>query len=144
MKKFAFRFAAVLRQREIVLDQKRAVLSEAERKRTMAEELLTQRRQALNGQLNGGPRPNQSFDANAELVRQRFIHSLRQEIRRREQQLELIMQEVEAARAAVQEAHQALRAIEMLEEKDREAWRFALKRAEEKQTDETNAQRWGR
>lgn len=144
MKKFAFRFAAVLRQREIVLDQKRADLSEVERKRVMAEDLLTQRRQTLNGHLNAGPRPNQTFDANAELIRQRFIHTLRQEIRRREQQLELIQQELENARKAVSEAHQALRAIEMLKEKDFEAWKFELKRAEEKQTDETNSQRWGR
>lgn len=144
MKKFAFRFAAVLRQREIVLDQKRAEFSEVERKRVLAEDLLTQRRQTLDGQLAAGPRPNQSFDANAELIRQRFIHSLRQEIRRREQQLELIRQELEAARLAVTGAHQNLRAIELLREKDEAAWRHELKRAEEKQTDETNSQRWGR
>lgn len=144
MKKFAFRFAAVLRQREIVLDQKRAELTEVERKRQLADDLLGQRRQALNGHLNAGPRPNQSFDANAELIRQRFIHSLRQEIRRREQQLEMIGQELERARQAVAEAHQALRAIELLRDKDFEAWKFEMKRAEERQTDETNAQRWGR
>lgn len=144
MKKFAFRFAAVLRQREIVLDQRRAELSEVDRKRLLAEDLLEQRRLALTGELNSGPRPNRTFDANAELIRQRFIHTLRQEIRRREQQLDQILQELEAARKAVATAHQELRAIELLREKDEAAWRFELKRAEEKQTDETNSQRWGR
>ncbi len=144
MKKFAFRFAAVLRQREIVLEQKRVALGEVERKRIMAEELLTQRRTTLDGHLASGPRPNMAFDASAELVRQRFIHSLRQEIGRREQQMEMIAQELNTAREAVNAAHQALRAIEMLREKDEAAWRFELKRSEERQTDETNSQRWGR
>lgn len=144
MKRFKFRFAVVLRQREIVLDQKRAAMAEVDRKRVLAEDLLAQRRQSLDAQLAGGPRPNQLFDANAELVRQRYIHSLRQEIARRDQQLELIRQELNTARQAVTEAHQALRAIEILRDKDEEAWRLEMKRAEEKQTDETNAQRWGK
>jgi len=144
MKKFRFRFQAVLQQREIVLDEKRGVLAEAQRKRALAESLLDERRDALAAQLNGGPQANTAFVPAAELVRQRYIMSLRQEIRRREQQLTQIDQEVEKARAAVTEAHQALRAIEVLREKDEAEWRFELKRTEERNTDEHNSSRHGR
>ena len=144
MKKFRFRFQAVLQQREIVLDEKRGLLAEAQRKRALAESLLDERRDALTAQLNGGPQANTAFVPAAELVRQRYIMSLRQEIRRREQQLTQIDQEVEKARTVVTEAHQALRAIEVLREKDEAEWRFEFKRAEERSTDEHNSSRHGR
>ena len=144
MKKFRFRFQAVLQQREIVLDEKRGLLAEAQRKRALAESLLDERRDALTAQLNGGPQANTAFVPAAELVRPRYIMSLRQEIRRREQQLTQIDQEVEKARTVVTEAHQALRAIEVLREKDEAEWRFEFKRAEERNTDEHNSSRHGR
>jgi flagellar export protein FliJ len=144
MKKFRFRFEAVLHQREIVLDEKRGVLAEAQRKRSLAESLLEERRAALLSQLQAGPRVHTAFDASTELVRQRYILSLRQEIRRREQQLALIEQEVEKARVVVTEAHQAMRAIEVLREADEAEWRHAMKRDEERTTDEHNSSRHGR
>ncbi|MSP73437.1 MAG: flagellar export protein FliJ [Myxococcales bacterium] len=144
MKKFSFRFAAVLRQREIVLDQKRSIFAEVERKLALAEELLTQRRQDLGAQLAGGPQAGQAFDARKELVRHRYIFSLRQEIGRREQQMVMVEQELTRARQVVTVAHQDLRAMEILREKDHLAWQHEMKRAEERQIDEHNAQRFQR
>jgi flagellar export protein FliJ len=138
LKKFTFRFEAVERQRTIVLDGRVAELAEAQRKRQLADQLLAQRRESL---ADAGRPAGATFDARHELVRQRYLHALRAEIARREQQLAHIDREVEEARGRVAEAHRALRAIELLRERDLEEWKAEVRRAEGREIDEHNATR---
>ncbi len=139
MKKFTFRFEAVERQRAIVLDGRVAELAESQRKRQLAEQLLAERREGLAAA--GRPDALAAFDARHEVVRQRYLHALRTEIARREQQLALIDREINEARGRVAEAHRALRAIELLRERDLEEWKAELRRAEGREIDEHNANR---
>jgi flagellar export protein FliJ len=138
LKKFTFRFEAVERQRGIVLDGRVAELAEAQRKRQFAEQLLAQRRESLAATARPA---GASFDARHELVRQRYLHALRAEIARREQQLAQIDREIDEARGRVAEAHRALRAIELLRERDLAEWKTELRRAEGRELDEHNASR---
>ncbi|MCA9540544.1 MAG: flagellar FliJ family protein, partial [Myxococcales bacterium] len=68
----------------------------------------------------------------------------REEINRRAHQLAQLDAEFEAAQAKVAAAWRALRAIEVLEERDRAAWKLEMGRAEQQEADERNAQRFGR
>jgi flagellar export protein FliJ len=138
MKKFTFRFEAVERQRGVLLDTRTAELAEAQRKRRMAEGLLAQRRETLAAAQRG---PGVPFDARQELIRQRYLHALRQEIARREQQLRLIDAEIDEARNRVTQAHRDLRAIELLRERDHDEWRADVRRAEGAEIDEHNSNR---
>lgn len=141
MKKFVFRFEVVERHRNLLLDDRTAALAEALRKRRVAEDLLAQRRAALATLQAAGPAAGEPFDARRELIRQRYLFTLRAEIARREQQLALIDEEIAEARAAVAEAHRAVRAMELLRARDEAAWRAELRRHEDKQTDEHNGRR---
>lgn len=144
MKRFEFRFEAVRKQRDALLDQAKSRLAEVVGRHTLAVELLTERRADLTRLAAGGPRPGAPLDPGRELIRQRHLQHLRDEIARRERQLEPLQKAVDEARAAVAEAHHALRAIEKLEERDREAWRLETRREEQKEADERSAQRFGR
>jgi len=141
VRRFMFRFEAVLKQRNAVLDQRTLELAEVERKRAMALDLLTRRRQSLATHVATSGVARGRFEPHRELIRQRYLQRLRAEIGRRELQLETIGEEHETARVAVTEAHRGVRAMELLEERDRTLWAAEVRRAEERENDEQNAQR---
>lgn len=144
MKRFEFRFEAVRKQRDAMLDQAKGRLGEVIGRHALAVELLEARRAELAELAAQTARPGQPIDPRRALLRQRHLHGLREEIGRRERQLESLQKVVDEARAAVAEAHHALRAIEVLEERDREAWVQETLREEQKEADERSAQRFGR
>ena len=143
MKAFKFRFAAALRQRNLLLDAATGALAEAESRRVLAEKLLLERRQLVH-ELASQERASGPFDPNAELIRQRHLYGLREEIQRREVLLAQLTELVEEKRQEVAEAHRDLRAMEILEEKEREAWRKEVLSEEQKETDDRNSQRHNR
>lgn len=140
VKKFRFRFEAVQRQRSAVLDAATAEMAEVMTRRELAASLLAERRHALDTLTAEGPRPGRPFDPRHEMVRQRHLGALREEIRRREVQVKRLDEVLAEARAKVAEAHRALRAIEILEERDRDAWRAEARKEEQREIDERNAQ----
>ncbi|MCA9558873.1 MAG: flagellar export protein FliJ [Myxococcales bacterium] len=144
MKRFTFRFAAVLKQRTALLDQAKAELGDAIARCNLAVDILTRRRQDLATLAAQAPTPGQPFDPQREVVRQRHLGALRQELERRQQMVERLEAIVDAAREKVAETHRGLRAIELLEERDREAWKAEARRLEQQENDERNAQRFGR
>lgn len=142
MRRFKFRFEAVKKQRSALLDVAQADLAEVLRRHGLATDLLAQRRAHLA--TTGASAPSGTFDAHAEVIRQHHIQAVRLEIQRREVQLERLDEELTEAREKVAEAHRAKRAMEILEERDREAWQAEAKRAEQAEADEQSAQRFGR
>lgn len=144
MKRFEFRFEAVRKQREAMLDLAKGRLGEVIGRYTLAVELLDERRQTLALLAAHTPAPGQPIDPRRALLRQRHLHALRGEIERREQQLESLQTAVDEARAAVAEAHHAHEAIKVLETRDREAWKQETLREEQREADERSAQRFGR
>lgn len=144
MKRFEFRFEAVRKQRDAMLDQAKGKLGEVIGRYTLAVDLLAERRQSLSLLASHTPQPGQPIDPRRALLRQRHLQALRDEIGRREHQLEALQKAVDEARAEVAKAHHALQAIEVLEERDREAWRDEMRREEQKEADERSAQRFGR
>lgn len=144
MKRFRFRFTAVQNQRQVILDQtlakKAAVL--AELNQAIAE--LHHLQSLYQGALHGGAAVGELFDAQQETWRQLRLFSLREEI----QQQELIIKEIEERLARVQEevteAHRDLKAMEVIEKKDREAWKKEFRAHQQKETDEINTTRFGR
>lgn len=144
MKRFEFRFEAVRKQREAMLDLAKGKLGEVIGRYTLAVELLAERRESLILIAGHTPRAGEPIDPRLALLRQRHLHALREEITRREHQLESLQKAIDEARAEVARAHHALRAIEVLEERDREAWKLETLREEQKEADERSAQRFGR
>ena len=144
MKRFVFRFAAVLMQRTTLLDVAKAELADALARRNLAVEILTRRRHDLDTLAKSGPRPGQPIDPRHETIRQNHLAALRAEIERRVQLVSRLEQTAEAQRRKVAAALRALKAIEILEERDRDAWKAEVRRLEQQETDERNAQRFGR
>ncbi len=144
MKRFEFRFEAVRKQREALLDLAKGKLGEVIGRHTLAVELITERRASLDRVASQSARPGQPFDPRLALLRETHLKALRDEIARREHQLEALQKAIDEARAAVAEAHHGLRAIEVLEERDRELWKQEMLREEQKEADERSAQRFGR
>jgi flagellar export protein FliJ len=144
MKRFKFRLTAVKNQRQVILDQKLAVKAEvlAELNRARAE------RQALEAAyiqtLHSGPQVGESFNAQVETWRQLQLFALREEMSAKDREIVEINTRLEEAQAEVTEAHRNLRAMELLEEKDRKAWRHEYKIHQQKETDEINTSRFGR
>ena len=144
MKRFQFRFTAVKHQRQVILDQKlakkAAVLSELNQ--AIAE------RQHLEGLYNatltGGAAVGELFDAQKETWRQLRLFSLREEITSAEQKIIELQQKLEEVQQEVTEAHRDLKAMEVIEDKDKEAWRKEFRRHQQKETDEINTTRFGR
>ena len=144
MKKFVFPLNAVKTQREIILDQKLAIKA-----KILAEkDLLMQNRMQLEAlyqqTLNGGPQVGQSFNAQYETWRQLRLFSLRDEIKLKDQAIAMVDHRLELAQQEVTEAHKNMRAMEILEEKARDAWAEEYRKEEQKNTDEINMQRFGR
>ena len=144
MLKFKFRFKAVQHQRQVILDQKLAIKAEilAERERALNERAHLE---ALYQQsLTGGAKVGEQFDAQTETWRQLNLFSLREEIKLKDQELDEIDKRLDEAQNEVTEAHRNLRAMEVLEEKDRDAWKHEYRIFQQKETDEINTTRFGR
>ena len=58
--------------------------------------------------------------------------------------MNLLIEEVEASRLAVAQAYRDVRALEVLEERDRAVWLEEMRIAEQKENDDHNSQRFGR
>jgi|LauGreDrversion4_2_1035121.scaffolds.fasta_scaffold344602_2 flagellar biosynthesis chaperone FliJ len=144
MKRFKFRLAAVRDQRQVVLDQKLARKAEvlAELEQALAER--AQLEQLYIQTLHGGPKVGERFNAQVETWRQLQLFSLREELMLRDRELVKIRERLEQAQREVTEAHTDLKAMEILERKDREAWQHEYKIYEQKETDEVNTTRFGR
>jgi len=142
MRRFRFRFEAVLKQRVVLLDAARSEFAEILGRHTFSERLLGERRANLDAAL--GRDEEGPIDPGHEMVRQRHIYTVREEVKRREYQLIQLEERLEAARLTVTEAHRELRAIEILEERDRETWAQEMKREEEKISDDLVGSRSGR
>lgn len=144
MKRFKFRLAAVRDQRQVVLDQKLARKAEvlAELEQALAER--AQLEQVYLQTLHGGPKVGERFNAQVETWRQLQLFSLREELMLRDRELVKIQERLEQAQQEVTEAHKDLKAMEILERKDREAWQHEYKIYEQKETDEVNTTRFGR
>ena len=143
MKKFRFRLEAALRQREAVLDNAKIELNEVSQRRDLAQNLLSDRQESLLVISQQGPQVGGQIDPGGELIRQRHMHVLREEIRRREQQVDHLERLREERRLKVVEAHRDLRALEILRERDYAAWLAEFKYQEQKETDERNSARFG-
>lgn len=144
MRRFRFRFEAVKKQRSAMLDAAKGRLGEVMNRYNLAVELLAERRQALLTVAGATPSAGRTFDPARDLIRQRHLQALRDEIKRREHQLTLVERELQKMREEVGAAHRALKAIEVLEERDIEEWRQETIREEQQEADERNAQRFGR
>lgn len=142
VRRFVFRFEAVKRQRDAMLDVAKGELAEVVQRHALAVELLAEKREALTVMAAG--RQSGAFDPRLERVRQLHLHALRDEISRREAQLVELDAALGEVRGKVAEAHRRLRAIEVLEERDREEWKLETAREEQQEADERSAQRFGR
>ena len=144
MKKFKFRLAAVRDQRQVVLDQKLAVKAQimAQRNQILAER--SQLEQLYHHTLISGAKVGEAFNPQVETWRQLRLFSLREEIRMKDQELIEIDRQLEEAQAQVVEAHKDLKAMEVLERKDKEAWKHEYRVYQQKETDEINTTRFGR
>jgi len=142
VRRFKFRFEAVKKQRSALLDAAQAALAMVLRRHELATRLLEERRAHVETLSTRGP--TGAFDPHAELVRQRHLQAVRLEIGRRETQLERLDEELNEARESVAGAHRELRAMEILEERDRDVWKAEARRLEQLEADERNAQRFER
>ena len=144
MKKFRFRLAPALSARRTILEAIQGELAEVLSRQNFAEELLEKRQAALREMALVTPKAGKPFDPGNELIRQRHLKQLRDEIERRQHQLSELHTLVEETRDKVAEAFRDVRALEILEEKDLEAWRLESRRDEQKENDDFSAQRHGR
>ncbi len=144
MKRFKFRLTAVRDQRQVVLDQKLARKAEvlAELEQALAER--AQLEQLYIQALHGGPKVGEAFNAQVETWRQLQLYSLREELMLKDREIVKIQERLVEAQNEVTEAHRDLKAMEVLERKDREAWQHEYKVYEQKETDEVNTTRFGR
>lgn len=136
MKSFKFRLAAALHHRELLLEIAQSELAQAQEKLNLAKELLDQCAQTLRGFVDAAPLTGDQFDPNHDLIRQRHIYQIREEIERRTAMIKQLTDLQQEKIAAVSEAHKDVRAMELLEEKEKAAWLLDMKRAEQKELDE--------
>lgn len=129
-------------QRSALLEVAQAALAEVGRRHVLAVELLAARREHL--QTLGAQSPRGAFNPQTETIRQHHLQAVRLEIGRRTVQLERLDEELESARVAVAEAHRGVKAMEILEERDRDAWKAEARRLEQIEVDERNSQRFER
>ncbi len=136
MKAFKFRLAAALQHRELLLEVAQSELAQAVEKLDLAERLLEECNQRIQSHVDAAPTSGSQFDANQELIRQRHIYQIREEVDRRKAMIKQLEDARQEKVDAVAEAHRSLRALEILEEKERAAWLLEFKRAEQKELDE--------
>ena len=144
MKRFRFRLEAALKQRDAVLDNAKIELNEVSQRLNLAEDLLNERHDALKTLTHRPCEAGTHLDPGAELIRQRHMHVLRDEVSRREKQVQHLSRVREERRLKVIEAHRDLRALEILKERDKAQWLAEIKYEEQKETDDRNCARFGR
>ena len=144
MKKFEFRLSAALKARNVALDAAKTELADVSSRHALAEKLLQSRRDDLMTLAQSDREPGTPLDAHRELLMQRHQHQVREEIGRREHIVFKLVEEMEEARQKVAEAYREVRALEVLEERDRLEWIEETRREEQKENDEHNSQRFGR
>ena len=144
MKKFKFRLAAALRARNTILEARQAELANVNSRLTLAQELREQRAGEFATLTQAGPTIGAAMDPGRELQRQRHLDHVRNEVDRRLEIVRQLEEEFETVQASVAEAYREVRALEILEERDRKAWLEENKREEQKLVDDRNSQRHGR
>lgn len=144
MKRFKFRFAAVKDQRQVILDQKLAKKAEAlaELNQALAEKDHLQN--LYQQTLYGGAQVGQLFNAQEETWRQLRLFSLREEIQSADQKIVELENKLAEIQEEVTEAHRDLKAMEVIEDKDKKTWQHEFKVHQQKETDEINTTRFGR
>lgn len=144
MKRFKFRFSAVKDQRQVILDQKLAKKANAiaELNQAYAEKMHLE--QLYQQALFGGAKVGELFNAQQETWRQLRLFSLREEIEAAERKISELEQKLAEIQEEVTEAHRDLKAMEVIEAKDKKAWRHEFKIHQQKETDEINTTRFGR
>lgn len=144
MKRFKFRFAAVKDQRQIILDQKLAKKAQALAELNQAHAEKQHLENLYHQALHGGPQVGQLFNAQEESWRQLRLFSLREEIQSAEKKIVECEEKLNEIQEEVTEAHRDLKAMEVIEEKDRKTWRHEYNVHQQKETDEINTTRFGR
>ena len=144
MKRFKFRFSAVKNQRQVILDQKLAkkakVLAELNQAYAEKEHLQNLYQQTLHG----GAQVGQLFNAQEETWRQLRLFSLREEIQTADRKISQLEEKLAEIQEEVTEAHRDLKAMEVIEKKDKKNWQHEFKVHQQKETDEINTTRFGR
>ncbi|MAD61490.1 MAG: hypothetical protein CMH49_08275 [Myxococcales bacterium] len=144
MKRFKFRFAAVKDQRQIILDQKLAKKAQALAELSQAHAEKQHLEQLYHQTLHGGAQVGQLFNAQEESWRQLRLFSLREEIQSAERKIIECEERLNEIQEEVTEAHRDLKAMEVIEDKDRKDWRHEYNVHQQKETDEINTTRFGR
>ena len=144
MKRFRFRLEAALKHRDVILDNAKVELNEVSQRLNLAEELLSERQDTLRTLAQRPQHVGASLDPGAELIKQRHMHVLRDEVSRREKQVQHLTRVREERRLKVIEAHRDLKALEILKERDRAQWLEEARKQEQKETDDRNSARYGR
>jgi len=144
MKKFVFRLAAALKARQTILEAKQAEVLELTGRFDLATQLLQDTEAKLSAHVQHGPRVGSTFDPARELQNQRHRQQIREEVDRRRELVRQLNEHLEKARDALAEAYRDVRALEVLEERDRATWALEMKREEQKISDDSTAQRHGR
>ena len=144
MKRFKFRFTAVKNQRQVILDQKLAKKAAALAELNQAIAELQHLQGLYVATLQGGPAVGELFNAQQETWRQLRLFSLREEIQQQEQLIAQLEERLAEIQEEVTEAHRDLKAMEVIEKKDREVWKKEFRAHQQKETDEINTTRFGR
>jgi len=141
MQAFTFRFQAVLRQREVIEQQKQRALAKLMHERNamvnqlreMQETISTSKRQAADGLIG-----NVDLDAIAGIARYSASCALRGNSLVRE--LAQVENLVEQARNELIEASKNRKALELLRDRQRQDWELGQRRMEAKRLDEQTTQ----
>ena len=144
MKRFKFRFTAVKNQRKVILDQKLAKKAAALAELNQAMANLQHLQGLYHMTLQGGPAVGELFNAQQETWRQLRLFSLREEIQQQEERIVQLEERLAEIQEEVTEAHRDLKAMEVIEDKDRESWEKEFRAHQQKETDEINTTRFGR
>ena len=141
MKKFEFRLAAALMARNAHLELMQGELAQVNSRLSLAKELLEKRDKLFQGLAGHTPKIGSSFEPALALQHQRHLDQLREEIKRRTEIVRQLNLERDQAQEKVADAYKDVRALEILEEKDRKKWRLEMKRDEQKIADDLSGQR---
>ena len=141
MKKFQFRLAAALMARNAHLELMQGELGQVNSRLSLAEELLEKRDKLFQELAGHTPKIGSSFEPALALQHQRHLDQLREEIKRRTEIVRQLNLERDQAQEKVADAYKDVRALEILEEKDRKKWRIEMKRDEQKIADDLSGQR---
>ncbi|MEE2755919.1 MAG: flagellar export protein FliJ [Myxococcota bacterium] len=141
MKKFEFRLAAALMARNAHLELVQGELANVNSRLNLAEELLHKRDRLFQELAGQTPKSGTSFEPALALQHQRHLDQLREEIKRRTEIVRQLTEERNEAQDRVAEAYKDVRALEILQEKDKGKWLLEMKREEQKAADELNGQR---